>query len=263
MTCPQCQASNEDTATFCRNCGTRLAQPAAGSGPAGSASQSTVRANPAQQAPGSGGPAQPGYQDQQAPPGYQAPPGPADYPAPPGAAGYPPAAGYQGAPATGYSAPPGTPGYQNAPARHSPGQPFRFDLRRLSRVDQVVGGASLVVFITIFLPWFGISILGQSFTEDGTTAHGYLVIVLILALVLIAYLLLRSGWDEFPVSLPIAHAPLLLIGTGLQFLLVLIGFLDKPAELDWEFGAYLCLIASLIATAPLVVPAVRSWQGSR
>ncbi len=127
----------------------------------------------------------------------------------------------------------------------------------------MVGGASLVVFISIFLPWFGISFLGQSVTADATTVHGYMVIVLILALVLIAYLLLRSGRDEFPVSMPIAHAPLLLIGTGLQFILVLIGFLDKPSGLSWEFGAYIGLIASLIAAAPVVVPAVRSWQGSR
>jgi hypothetical protein len=144
-----------------------------------------------------------------------------------------------------------------------PGSAFRLDLRRLSRADQVVGGASLVVFISIFLPWFGISIPGLSATADGTTVHGYLTIVLILALVLIAYLLLRSGWDDFPVNLPIGHEPLLLVGTGLQFILVLIGFLDKPAGLAWEFGAYLCLIASVVAAAPVVVPAIRSWQGSR
>ena len=106
MTCPQCQASNENTASFCRNCGTRLAQPTAGHGPGRPADQSTIRANPAQQAPGPGEPAfpgypgqqaQPGYPGQQAQPGYQAPPGPAGYHAP--------------AAAAGYSAPPGTAGY--------------------------------------------------------------------------------------------------------------------------------------------------------
>ena len=42
-----------------------------------------------------------------------------------------------------------------------------------------------------------------------------------------------------------------------------IGFLDKPAGLSWEIGAYLALIAAVAAAAPVIVPAVRSWQDSR
>ena len=81
----------------------------------------------------------------------------------------------------------------------------------------------MALAVSVFLPWFGFGALGESISVSGTTAHGYLVIVVILALLLIGYLVLRSGWEEFPVNLPIAHAPLLLIGTGLQLLLVLIG----------------------------------------
>jgi hypothetical protein len=43
-------------------------------------------------------------------------------------------------------------------------------------------------------------------------------------------------------------------------LLVFIGFLDKPAGLSWEIGAFLALIAAVAAAAPVVGPAVRSWQ---
>jgi len=158
---------------------------------------------------------------------------------------------------------PGAPTGQT-PGAVAPRRPFHLDLHRLSRVDQTVGGATLVVLISLFLPWFGFSALGSSFSASGTTSHGYLVLVVILAVLMIAYLILRSGWDEFPLSLPIAHAPLLLIGTGLQFLLVLIGFFDVPVTgLSWEIGAYLALIASVTAAAPLVVPAIRSWQASR
>jgi len=53
-----------------------------------------------------------------------------------------------------------------------------------------VGGASLVVLISLFLPWFGVSVLGESFSLSGTTAHGYLVIVVIVAVLMIAYLVL-------------------------------------------------------------------------
>jgi hypothetical protein len=149
------------------------------------------------------------------------------------------------------------------PATHGSAHPFHLDLRRLSRVEQTVGGASLIVLISMFLPWYGISILGQSFTVGGTSAHGYLVIPVIVAVLLIGYLVLRSGWDELPANLPIAHAPILLIGTGLQFLLVIIGFFDKPGSVDWEIGAYLALLASVAAAGPVIIPAVRSWQASR
>jgi hypothetical protein len=146
----------------------------------------------------------------------------------------------------------------------SPAGTFHLDIHRLTRVDQTVAIASLIVFISLFLPWYGFSELGASFSISGTSAHGYLVIALIISLLLMGYLVLRSGWERFPVELPIAHAPLLLVGSGLQFLLVLIGFLDKPAAgLDWEFGAYLALIAAAAAAAPVVIPAVRSWQENR
>ncbi len=70
----------------------------------------------------------------------------------------------------------------------------------------------------------------------------------------------QAGWS----NLPIAHAPLLLIGTGLQLLLVLIGFADVPVSgLSWEIGAYMALIASAVAAGPLAVPAIRAWQGGR
>jgi zinc-ribbon domain len=195
MICPQCQAMNENTSAFCRNCGTPLATPLPGSS-----------AN------------------------FGQPAGPAPY----------------------------------VPATAAPASTFRLDLRRLSRVDRAVGIASLIVLISLFLPWFGISALGDSFSVNGTTAHGYLDIVLIVALLLIGYLVLRSGWDEFPFSMPIAHAPLLLVGTGLQLILVLIGFASKPIPgLSWEFGAYLALLAAVAAAAPVVIPAVRSWQQNR
>jgi hypothetical protein len=42
-------------------------------------------------------------------------------------------------------------GQHGPPASASPRE-FRLDLRRLSRSDQAVGGASLVVLISLFLP---------------------------------------------------------------------------------------------------------------
>lgn len=171
-------------------------------------------------------------------------------------------------PAAGTPHQPGMPGTRGPAGPYSRStsdrsREFRLDLRRLSRADQVVGGATLIVFISVFLPWFGFSELGESLSVSGTTAHGYLVIAVIIALVMMVYLLLRSGWDELPVKLPIAHAQLLLIGTGAQFLLVFIGFIVKPVSgLSWEIGAYLGLLAAVTAMVPVLSPAIRSLQSS-
>jgi hypothetical protein len=57
---------------------------------------------------------------------------------------------------------------------------------------------------------------------------------------------------------------LLLAGTGVQFLLVLIGSLDAPlAGLGREIGACLALLASAAAVIPVAGPVLRSWPGRR
>jgi len=125
---------------------------------------------------------------------------------------------------------------------------FRLDLRRLSQPDQAVGGTSLVVLISLFLPWFGFSALGVSISVSGTTAHGYLVLAVITALLITGYLLLRSGWGEFAFPLPVAHETLLLAG-----------FLAVPlAGLGWEIGAYLAVAAAALATLPAALAVRRS-----
>jgi zinc-ribbon domain len=253
VVCPQCQTMNESNSAFCGNCGTSLIRPAARPGSANSLGQPVMPPGPA----ASGMPWTPGMPGKPSPPG-QYPPGGQYAPGGP----YPPV----GQPGPGSQYPPrGRHGSarQPGPAPRRPAAAFRLDLRRLGRAEQTVGGASLIVLISLFLPWYGLTVLNASFSVSGTSAHGYLVIALLVALLLIGYLVVRAGWEELPVNLPIAHAPLLLLGTGLQFLLVLIGFLDKPTGLSWEIGAYLALIAAAAATAPVVIPAIRSWQASR
>ena len=156
---------------------------------------------------------------------------------------------------------PGAASGQHGPPASAPAREFRLDPRRLSRSDQAVGGASLVVLISLFLPWFGFSAPGATISISGTTAHGYLVLVVITALLIAGYLLLRSGWGEFPFPLPVAHETLLLAGAGLQFVLVLAAFLDVPRPgLGWEIGAYLAVAAAALAALPATLPALRSRQ---
>src|SRR5579862_9902413 len=76
----------------------------------------------------------------------------------------------------------------------------------------------------------------------------------------------RAAWDQLPVRLPISDAWLLIGGTGLQFLLILIGFLAMPStdglqgySVSWDFGAFIALIASITAAAPVVYPAAKTF----
>ncbi len=174
-----------------------------------------------------------------------------------------------GATLTGMSASqyPRTPGEQflpdNRAGRHIPGlnaasSQFRPDWRRLTRVEQTAAGATLVVLVSLFLPWFGFDEAGTNISVSGTGAHGYLVVVILLSVLTAGYLLQRSGWEEFPFRMPVAHETVLMAAAGLQFILVTIGFSDVPiAGLSWEFGAYLGLIAAAAGLGAALMSVIR------
>ena len=174
-------------------------------------------------------------------------------------------------PSTSASQYPRTPGEQflpdNRAGRYIPGSDvpasqFRPAWRRLTRVEQTAGGATLIVLVSLFLPWFGFADLGTS--VSGTGAHGYLVIEVLLAVLMTGYLLQRSGWEEFPFRLPVAPETVLMAGAGLQFVLVAIGFADVPmAGLSWQSGAYLALIAAAAALGAALMPVLRSRPSRR
>jgi hypothetical protein len=155
-----------------------------------------------------------------------------------------------------------------APAGHAAaavGPAFSLDIKRLTRNDQIVGGATLVLFISLFLPWFTASAGGFGGSVDGLW-HGYMYIDLILALAILAFLVLRAGFDVLPFRLPAAPEQALLVATGINLLLALISFVFKPAgnaivSVGWGIGAFIGVIAAIVAVAPLGVPFVRSRTG--
>jgi hypothetical protein len=154
-------------------------------------------------------------------------------------------------PATQVPGAPTTPsGPGPAPAASSQ---FHLDLNRLTISDKIIGGACILVLISVFLPWYG----AFGATVSGESAHGYLIIPLLTAIVLVGYLVLRAG--GVAMQLPIAHAPLLLVGTGLQLLIVVIGFFNAEGT-SQQFGAYLGLIAALVACGVIALPAIQSMQ---
>jgi hypothetical protein len=135
---------------------------------------------------------------------------------------------------------------------------FRFDARRWTGVDRITGIATLALLISLFLPWFGVSVFGFSATVDGVAAHGYLYLVLLVALAIVAYLVLRAGFEQLPFRLPLTHEQLLLAATGVNLAFVLLAFLTKPGLAAWRFGAFVGLAAAIVACVPVAIPAIQS-----
>jgi hypothetical protein len=140
---------------------------------------------------------------------------------------------------------------------------YKFDAARWTTADRIAGIASLVLFISLFLSWFSASIGPISVSASGLSAHGYLYIVLILCIAIVIYLILRAGWDEIPVGTKIPHVTVMMAATLVNLVLTIIAFIQKPGGagfgtgIGWDFGAFLGLIACIVAAAPYVVPQLR------
>jgi hypothetical protein len=126
--------------------------------------------------------------------------------------------------------------------------------------DRISGVATIVLFISLFLSWFGISVIGVTVTASGVSAHGFLYIVMIIAILIVAYLVLRAGWDELPGGINLPHLITMMVATLIDLVLVFIAFIDKPggSGVGWEFGAFVALIAAAAAAAPYAIPQLRA-----
>ncbi len=124
---------------------------------------------------------------------------------------------------------------------------FAFDARRWTFTDRVTGGATLVLLVSLFLPWFGTNGGLFSVSVDGMW-HGYMVIDLILAVAIVGYLVLRAGFGSLPAGLSVTAAGYLLAGAvGLNLLLAVVSFATKPVGTSWQYGAYAGLAAAIVA----------------
>lgn len=153
-----------------------------------------------------------------------------------------------------------------------PGQAmaFRFDAARLTTADRITGGATLVLLISLFLPWFSVSASFGNFTSsasaDALTAHGYLYLVLLLALAMLGYLVVSAGLDSMP-ALPLRHEQILGGAAAVNLLLAGIGMLITPGggsslvKVGWDFGAFIGLAAAIVAVAPLAAALLRTRSG--
>ena len=175
-------------------------------------------------------------------PNYQAP-GPASPPPP-----------------TGAGMPPATSGAATAPGASRPA--FSLDVNRLARAERITGIATLVLFISLFLPWYTYSFGPVSISADGLW-HGWMYLVLLVSVAVMVFIVLRAGFEVMPFKVGLSDAQLLLIATVFNAVLCILAFLLKPggigfSGIGWGFGAFLGLAAAIVAAAPLAVPAIQA-----
>jgi hypothetical protein len=122
-----------------------------------------------------------------------------------------------------------------------------FDASQVKRSTWIAGGGAVVLLISTFLSWWKVSALGFSVNASGwdTGALGKLVFfVALIAIALVVVDHMKVDVSQLPVPVPLA-----LLGAGvLSVLLVLLRFIDTPDHVDWAWGLYLALIASLVLT---------------
>jgi hypothetical protein len=189
----------------------------------------------------------PNYRPAPPPPAGSTPGGPGFTPGAPGPTPGPP----------GFT--PGTPGPAAGPK--PPPASFSFDVKRWSQAEGITFIATLILFVSLFLPWFTYNFGLGSVSVDGLW-HGWMYLVLLLCLAIMADLVIRAGFSEAPFTLPVADEQLLLIATCVNAVLSILAFLLKPggigfSGIGWGLGAFLGLIAAIVAAAPMLAPVVK------
>jgi hypothetical protein len=143
---------------------------------------------------------------------------------------------------------------------------IKFDASVLSQTDRIIGVSTLVLFISLFLPWFRVHFGFGTVTGSGLTVHGYLYIPLIVSIFIILLMVAEAlGVWKLPAQAAANRTTLLLIATVINFVLVLIGFLDKPggSGVGWDWGAFVGLVAAVFAAFPHAWPLIQGRIAAR
>lgn len=214
------------------------------------------------------------------PPYGQVPPGAWYGQAPPP----PPSSQRQAPPSFGHAPPPygqAQPPYGQVPPWAPPGQAppmppysqtpprpaFSFEIARWSQSDRITAIASACLLLSLFAPWFkysvggGFGLVGYDGSASGLKSHAYLYLVLLLSAAVVIYFILQAGYAVFPYKLPASRERLLLAATGINLLLVLVGFFSVPgmgSGVGSTYGAYIGIIAAIAACAPQAMPYIRA-----
>lgn len=141
--------------------------------------------------------------------------------------------------------------------------------RRLGAGDWIALGATVVLLVFLYLPWYSIQIAFSSFDANqtfgsisalGDGAGGWRFLIFVCCLLIFGYLFWRTVLSR-QVRLPLPHWQLLTVLTSLNLLLTLLAFLVKPGggtsvaglSFTWAYGAYVGLAAAAVAVAGAVL----------
>ena len=75
-----------------------------------------------------------------------------------------------------------------------------------------------------------------------------------------AYLVLLRRLGQAPGRINLPHLTVMMVATIVNLVIVFIAFIVKPggSGVGWRFGAFLGLIAALVAAAPYAIPQLRA-----
>jgi len=106
---------------------------------------------------------------------------------------------------------------------------WRHAAMRWSGAERIAGGACLLL-ITLFLPWWGVAVLGARQVDFAGLSDGMAWVVLIAALAVLAFLVLCAGSAGVRFARPPGDRGLLAGATSLNLLLVVLAvFVVNPA----------------------------------
>jgi hypothetical protein len=139
---------------------------------------------------------------------------------------------------------------------------IRFDISRLGIGELVVGGANLVLMIGVFLPWFDFgSPATGDFSFDATAVRRWMYLPLVASLVIVVYLAVKATFGEAP--LPRLQSLIVLGACDASLLLTLVCFAKKGAGVNWDYGAYVSLVAAIAAVVGAIMALSRSRRMTR
>ena len=122
-----------------------------------------------------------------------------------------------------------------------------FDPASVSRATWIAAGGALVLFISVFLSWYGVSVAGFSVTASGWDAVDLAKFVALLALIVIAVIVIELFVPT--VTLPLPASLIIIACGGLSVLCVLLKIIDKPGSgLGLKYGIFVALIAAAVTT---------------
>ena len=121
----------------------------------------------------------------------------------------------------------------------------------------MVGPSTLVLLVSFWLPWYSVG----PFSASGLSAHGWLFIAVVNSVVLVLYVLVTAfEVGDLAEMGRLSKEQLLAALTGVNLALVALAFLFKPAGFSWSWGAFLALIAAIVAFLPYGIPVIQAQR---